>query len=198
MERSLPLPAHPQANDVVRELEESESAPPIYHLARGLTLRDTVSRQGLKPGPPNLDATSSGPVTVSGLTSASVSFAYPVSQGTIPPAFPLPAPVASSSGPVRTKHRARNARRYYKPVVSANEADTREDREGWDLTLARFEAEIDAMRRKVQDGRPSGGLVPATALAEVEKFIKEDLEQSVSVSFYCAPIHRFTNLTTRQ
>ena len=36
------------------------------------------------------------------------------------------------------------------------------------------------------------------ALAEVNKFVKEDLKRSVSDDFYCVRIHHFTNLSTRQ
>ena len=70
-------------------------------------------------------------------------------------------------------------------------------KDGWDMTLVRFRAEFDT-RYSVHYGQPSGGLVPEKALAEVDKFTKEDLKQSVSCFFYCVLAHHFANLSTWQ
>ena len=54
---------------------------------------------------------------------------------------------------------------------------------GWNQTLARFRARLDAefdTLQNIRDGQPSGGLVPEMALAEVEKIVKDDLKRSVS------------------
>ena len=69
--------------------------------------------------------------------------------------------------------------------------------DGWDQTLVRFRAKFDT-QYSVHDGRPSGGLVPEMALAEVNRFVKEDLKRSVSGFFYCVPVLHFTNLSTWQ
>ena len=101
----------------------------------------------------------------------------------------------SSSGPKRTRQPAREARRY-DPIKSAKKkADSRKD--GWDQALARFRAELDTLY-STYNKQPSGGLVPEMALAEVNKFVKEDLKRSVSDFFYCVIVHRFTNLSTWQ
>ena len=123
------------------------------------------------------------------------SFAYAVLQGAAPPDDPLPAPVASSSGPKRTKQAAREGRKY-NPLKSAERAATK--KEGWDWSLPRFRAQLHDTLYSVHDGQPSGGLVPATALASIDKLVKEDLEQSVSNFFYCVLVHHFTNLSTWQ
>jgi len=74
-------------------------------------------------------------------------------------------------------------------------ADSKID--GWNQTLIRFQARFNTLY-SVQNGQPSGGLVPEMALAEVDKFTKEDLKQSVSGFFYCVLVHRFANLSTWQ
>jgi len=74
-------------------------------------------------------------------------------------------------------------------------ADSKKD--GWNQTLVRFQAQFDTLYT-VQNGQPSGGLVPEMALAEVDKFVKEDLKRSVSGFFYCVSVHHFTNLSTWQ
>jgi hypothetical protein len=45
---------------------------------------------------------------------------------------------------------------------------------------------------------PPWGLVPEKALAEIDKFIKEDLKRSVSDFSYCVFVHLFINLPTWQ
>ena len=50
----------------------------------------------------------------------------------------------------------------------------------WDQTLNRFKSQLDIL---VQNGQPSGGVVPETALAEINKIVKEDLKRSVSAVF---------------
>ena len=55
-------------------------------------------------------------------------------------------------------------------------------KDGWNQTLVRFQAEFDT-QYSVHNGQPSGGLVPATALASIDKFVKEDLKRSVSDFF---------------
>ena len=57
---------------------------------------------------------------------------------------------------------------------------------GWNQTLARFRARLDAefdTLQNIRDGQPSGGLVPEMALAEVEKIVKDDLKRSVGYFF---------------
>ena len=107
-----------------------------------------------------------------------------------PPEISLPPPIASSSGPQRTRQPAREGRRH-NPIKSAKkEAESGDD--SWDQTLVRFRAEFDTMYT-VHNGQPSGGLVPAMALAEINEFVKEDLKRSVSGFFYCVLVHHFTN-----
>ena len=74
-------------------------------------------------------------------------------------------------------------------------ADVKKD--GWNQTLVRFRDEFDT-QHGVHNGQPSGGIVPAMALAKVDKLVKEDLKRSVSVFFYCVFVHHFTNLSTWQ
>ena len=130
------------------------------------------------------------PTVVSWSLLSIASFAYAVLQGAAPPDIPLPAPVASSSGPKRTKQAAREVRRY-NPLKTAER--TASKKEGWDQSLPRFRARLHGTLFSVQDGQPSGGLVPAMALATIDQLVKEDLEQSVSCFFYCVLVHRFTN-----
>ena len=85
--------------------------------------------------------------------------------------------------------------RRYTPLKAAKEA---EKREGWDEALPRFRAQLHDNLYSVRDGQPSGGLVPAMALAEIEKLAKEDLKRSVSGVFYCVVVHHFTNSPIRQ
>jgi len=108
--------------------------------------------------------------------------------------IPLPDPVASSSGPQRTRKDAKGSRKH-NPVKSARKEDDNDEGEyedGWDATLVQFQAKLHDF---VRDGQPSGGLPPEMALvAKITKLLKEDLERSVSRTFYCVLIHRFTNL----
>ena len=129
---------------------------------------------------------------MSGSTSQFIAFAYPFSQDMTPPEHTPPTPVASSSGPQRTVQPAREARRH-DPVKLAEKVNPKQDREGWDQTLARFQTEFDAQRK-----RHSGPLEPAMALAMIEKIIKGDLKRSVSCSFYCVFAHHFINSSTWQ
>ena len=124
-------------------------------------------------------------------------FAYPVSQGAFPPAFPLPTPVASSDGPKRTGRPAQNARRY-DPVESTKKGETKEDEDGWDLTPATFKAKINTMHHDALNEQPSRGIIPTTALADIDKFIKEDLKQSVGFFLLrsCSSSHKFDNPAT--
>ena len=86
----------------------------------------------------------------------------------------------TSSGPKRTGQPAREGRRY-DPVKSARKkADS--SRDNWNQTLVRFRFQLDTLY-SVRNGQPSGGLVPETALAEIDKQIKEDLKRSVSCFF---------------
>jgi len=111
------------------------------------------------------------------------------------PESPLPAPVASSSGPTRTRQSGVREGRRYNPLKAAKEA---EKKEGWDEALPRFRAQLHNNLYSVRDGQPSGGLVPAMAFATVEKSVKEDLKRSVSGFFYCVLVHRFTNFSIWQ
>ena len=106
-----------------------------------------------------------------------------------------PAPVPPSSGPQRTRRAAREARRPNPTKSAKKKAEPK--KADWNPTLVRFRDKIDTLF-SVQDGRPSGGLVPETALAEIEKFVKEDLKYTVSGFFYCVLVHHFTNLSTWQ
>ena len=81
-------------------------------------------------------------------------------------------------------------------MKSAKKVDSDED--DWDQTLVRFRAELDNTLYNVQNGQPSGGLVPAMALASMNKLAKEDLKRSVSCFFYCVLAHHFANLSTWQ
>ena len=117
------------------------------------------------------------------------------SQGTTTPEIVPPTPVPSSSGPKRTKKSAREARKH-NPTKSAKKKAGPEI-EDWNPTLVRFREKFDTLF-SVQDGRPSGGLVPETALAEIDKHLKEDLKDTVSGFFYCVLVHHFTNLSTWQ
>ena len=85
--------------------------------------------------------------------------------------------------------------RRYNPLHAAQKKAASDD--GWLQTLHRFRAHADTLYG-VQDGQPSGGLVPEKALASLNKFVKEDLKRSVSNFFYCVFVHRFTNLTIWQ
>jgi len=122
-------------------------------------------------------------------------FAYAVLQVAASPAVPLPPPVASSSGPTRTRKTTREGRKY-DPLRAAEKEAAK--KRGWDQALPRFWSQLHDDLYRVQNGQPSGGLVPATAFASIEKLVKEDLERSVSSFFYCVLVHRFTNLSTWQ
>jgi len=151
-----------------------------------------VWRQYAQPDLSHLDKPPSDPVTVSGPPSLPAPPAYATAQGAVPPATPLAAPLASSSGSKRTKKPAAGRRRY-DPIKSAKrKADSKND---WNLALVRFQDHFDTLY-SVQNGQPSGGLVPEMALAEVHKFVKDDLKRSVSNDFYCVFFHHFTNLST--
>ena len=86
--------------------------------------------------------------------------------------------------------------RRYNPIKTAEKAAAK--KEGWNQALTRFRTQLHDTLYTVRNGQPSGGLVPAMALAEIEKLVKEDLKRSVSNFFYCVLVHRFTNLSTRQ
>ena len=124
---------------------------------------------------------------------------YSFIQGVVPPEAPIPAPVASSSGPQRTRQSARDGRRYDPAKRGKDTPDS--DIEGWNQTLVRFRAEFDGEFNtpySVHNGQPSGGFVPEEALAKISEFVKEDLKRSVSVFFYCVFVHHFTNSSTWQ
>lgn len=108
--------------------------------------------------------------------------------------IPLPGPVASSSGPQRTRKDARGARKH-NPVKSTREKDDNDEGEhedGWGATLVQFQAKLHDL---VRNGQPSGGLPPEMALvAKITKIMKEDLKRSVSHTFYCVLVHHFTDL----
>ena len=89
---------------------------------------------------------------------------------------------ASSSGPKRTRQPVREARRHNPLRGAKKKAEADFDSEGWDRTLLRFRAHLDTLCN-FQNGQPSGGFVPETALAKMNKFIKEDLKRSVSDFF---------------
>ena len=148
-----------------------------------------------QPGPPYLTPHPFDPTTVSVPILSLSSFAYAVSQDVALPEISLPAPVASSSGPTRTSQSVRESRRY-NPIKAAEKAAAK--KEDWDRTLCRFRARLHDTLYGVRNGQPSGGLVPAMALAEIEKLVKEDLQRSVSSFFYCVFVPHFTNLSTRQ
>lgn len=122
------------------------------------------------------------------------SFTYVVSQGVAPPEITLPTPVASSSGPRRTRQLARGTERY-NPTKPAKR-NTGSKKDGWDRTLDRFRAEFNRTLPSIQDGQPSGGLIPEKALARIDELIKDDLKRSVSDFSHCALVHHFTNSST--
>ena len=100
---------------------------------------------------------------------------------------------ASGSSAERTKQWVRETRRY-NPLRAAGKK-AKSDPSGWDQTLVRFRGHLDTLYN-VQNGQPSGGLIPETALARIAQFAKEDLKRSVSDLIYCVFVHRFTNLLT--
>ena len=108
--------------------------------------------------------------------------------------IPLPGPVASSSGLQRTRKDAKESRRH-NPVKSAGKKDDNDEGEhedGWGATLVQFQAKLHDL---VRNGQPPGGLPPEMALvAKITKQMKEDLKRSVSRTFYCVLVHRFTNI----
>lgn len=72
---------------------------------------------------------------------------------------------------------------------------------GWNHTLARFRARLDAefdTLQNVRGGQSSGGLVPEKALAKIDKVVKDDLKRSVSAFLLCfgPSFYRFVNLAT--
>ena len=102
------------------------------------------------------------------------------SQGSNIPGTLFAAPIPSSSGSKRSRQPTREGRQRYDPIKSAKKkADSKDD---WNLTLVRFQVQLDTLYG-VQNGQPSGGLVPETALAEVNSLVKEDLKRSVSGFF---------------
>jgi hypothetical protein len=117
-----------------------------------------------------------------------------VLQGAVPPEIPLATPVASSSHSRRARRPATGGRRFDPIKFAEKKADLENE---WNQTLVRFQVHFDTLYN-VQNGRPSGGLAPEKALAEMNKFVKDDLKRSVSNDFYCAFVHHFTNLSTRQ
>ena len=174
--------------------EDCETIPSLSNPIRVLTIRDIAWPQCSQPVPQYLHTPPFDQAMVSGSTVIVSDITYAISQGATLPENPLPAPIVSSSGPQRTRQPVREARRH-NPIKSTKKVDSRKD--GWDQTLVRFRAEFDAIY-SVQHGQPSGGLVPETALASVDKFVKDDLKRSVSCSFYCVLVHHFTNLSTWQ
>ena len=105
----------------------------------------------------------------------------------------LPEPAESSVGPQRTRQAARKARRHDPAKPAKKKA--KPEKEDWNPTLSRFRSHFDPLF-SVQNGRPSGGLEPEMALADISKIVKDDLKQSVSGFFYCVLVHHFTNLPT--
>ena len=90
----------------------------------------------------------------------------------------------------------RESRRYNPLRKAMKKVDS--DSEGWDRTLVRFRAHLDTICG-FQNGQPSGGFVPETALARLSKFVKEDLKRSVSDFFllrFHSSSHKFVNLAT--
>ena len=190
---SLPAAHYPPTSEP--PYEECELTPLVSDLTRALTIRDTVGHQFPQPGPLAYDMPPFGPTMVSGSTLLLAWCAYTCPQDAAPPKFPLPAPVASLSGPKRTKQPTREGRRY-DPTKTTKKVGTKKG--GWDQTLTRFRARLHDDLYGVRDGQPSGGLVPAMALAKFEKIVKEDLKRSVSGFFYCVLVHHFTNSSTWQ
>ena len=126
-----------------------------------------------------------------------VSFVYEILQGATPPEIPPPEPAPSESGPRRARSQVKGGQRHNPVRVRRKKAGLRSSSEAdWDQTLVRFRGDLDDFY-SVHHGQPSGGLLPETALAKINKFIKEDLKRSVS-NFYCVFVHHFTNLTTWQ
>jgi len=145
-----------------------------------LTICDLVWHQCTQSDPSYFATPAFDPVTVSNTLSLSASLSYVIWQGATPPGTSLAAPIASSSGSQRTRQPTREGRRRYDPIKSAKKkADSKTD---WDLTLVRFQVQLDTLY-SVQNGQPSGGLVPETALADIERLVKEDLKRSVSGFF---------------
>ena len=104
---------------------------------------------------------------------------------------PLPAPIASSSGPQRTGKHTKGSRKH-NPVKSTKDSDEGEN--GWDTILVQFQVKLHDI---VHNGQPPGGLSPETALAaKISKTAKEDLKRSVSRIFYCVLVHRLTDSAT--
>ena len=165
-----------------------------------LTIHDPVWYPYSQSGPQHFGIPFPGQVTVSGPPPSLVPSAYATLKDAAPAATPPPAPtpVASSSGPQRTRQSVREGRRF-DPVRSTKQPSSKKD--GWEQTLVRFRAELDAEfdpLRNVHDGQPSGGLVPEMALAIVNKYTKENLKRSVSGFFYRVFVRHFANLSTWQ
>ena len=96
------------------------------------------------------------------------------SQGAVvAPEVDPPALAASSTGPQWTKQTKKTPRkRKFEKTVAL-------EKEGWGLTLVRFRGQLDVSL--VLDGQLPGGLTPEMALAQIYKFIKDDLKNTVSV-----------------
>ena len=90
--------------------------------------------------------------------------------------------------------RAAREGRKYDPIRAAEKAAAK--KEGWDRVLPRFLTQLHNELHSVGDAQPSRGLIPATALAKIDKLVKEDLERSVSGFFHYILVHHFTDLST--
>lgn len=102
-------------------------------------------------------------------------------SGTSPETSLLPK-IESSSGPQRTIKRGKE-KRGHDPVELSKKEDTDEDEcdDSWGATLVRFEDRLDKIIAYVSH---PGMLSPETVLsADITKFVKGDLKQSVSCIF---------------
>ena len=195
---SLPVAQHPPAYNPSQE--ECELALSLSDPIHVLTIRDPVWYQCSQSGPQHFGIPFPDQFTVGGLSPSLVPSTYAILKDVAPAEItpPSPTPVASSSGPQRTRQPTREGRRF-DPVRSTKKPSPK--KEGWEKTLVRFRAKLDAeldTLRNVHDGQPSGGLVPEMALAMTNKIVKENLKRSVSGFFYCVFVHHFTNLSIWQ
>lgn len=109
-------------------------------------------------------------------------------------------PVASASGPQRSKRRGgvrrHNPLRSTKKKTNVDEGEQEDEQEdvqedGWDVALSQFRAKL---RDLVFDGEPLGEVLPEKVLAaRITKLVKEELKRSVSRIFYCVLAPHFTN-----
>ena len=180
---SLPVAQHPPAYNPSQE--ECELALSLSDPIHVLTIHDPVWYQCSQSGPQHFGIPFPDQFTVSGPSPSLVSSIYAFLKDVAPAEItpPAPTPVASSSGPQRTRQSTREGRRF-DPVRSTKKPSPKKD--GWEKTLVRFRAKLDAeldVIRNVHDGQPSGGLVPEMALAITNKIVKENLKRSVSGFF---------------